>query len=389
MAISATQASNSLLQQFTTTAIRHPFIAIFSLFTLVCILTRTITGFRYWSAVSRNQSSSTTTRNVPLIPYWIPWLGQAVPFALNASPFLTKMTRSLGPEGSAFGVYMGGIKNNIITSPSLARQILFDRHAPIQMESFVFYVMKNVWGDQGTIQAIDPAMLWGPIHSALNGMLRESFVSKAIVKTVEEVQTRSWNLVSGSRSVVDQYVWERSGKVDIISGSDSSGSKPFIAEANLHFLLRDFVGDIATNVLFGHEFVENNPDILRDLWIMDAKFNKFLAGLPSWWPGMGAAYQARERLLSAVEEHHDALTKYLNGEDPGSQYSDLSDVSSVIVDRLQAFKASGTTSRAYTTGNGTILWVSQNACFNPGSRILLAKSMHHYSALLSLAVSYH
>lgn len=369
MALPQTQIGSSLLQQLITTIIHHPVITAFASFAVVCIFTRVITGLRFRATISRNQSSSNSTRHVPVIPYWIPWLGHSVSFAVGATSYVEKVSRALGPEhGSAFGIVMAGRKNNIVTAPSLARQILFDRHAPINMDDFIYHVMKTVWNDQGTIRAIDPAMLWGDIHQVLSGMLRESFVSRAIKGTVDGLQERTWNLVSGSRSWVDQAVWERSGKVQIISGSDSSGSKPFIAEADLYLLLRDFVGDLATNVLFGHDFIENNPDILRDLWHMDSKFNLLVAGLPSWWPGMAGPCQAREKVVHAVEEHHIALAKYLDGEDPGTQYSDLSDVSSVIVDRLKAFIKAGTAPRGYATGNAAILWVSGNLEFQSQSK---------------------
>lgn len=358
MTLPPEQKENSLLHQLITTAAHHPVLAAIASFATVCIITRVFTDLRYRATVTRNRSSSNNTRTVPLIPYWIPWLGHAIPFALGATEYLERLTKPLGPEASAFGILMGGIKNNIVTAPSLARQILFDRHAPVNMDSFIYHVMKTVWDDQGTIKAIDPAVLWGEIHAILYTMLRESFVSHAIKGTVKNVQERTWNLVSGSRSLVDQSIWERSGKVDIISGSDSSGSKPFIAEANLHHLLRDFVGDIATLVLFGHNFIENNPTILPDLWEMDSKFNIFLTGAPSWWPGMAGPYKARERVVRAVEDHHIAMLKYLDGEDPGTQYSDFSDVSNVIVDRLKAFKKAGTPPRGFSTGNAAILWVS-------------------------------
>ncbi|KEF54932.1 uncharacterized protein A1O9_09375 [Exophiala aquamarina CBS 119918] len=356
MSLPRGQRENSLLQELITTAMGHPFIAAITAFATVCIATRVITALRYRATVGRNQSSSNNTRPVPLLSYWIPWLGHAVPFALGATEYLERLARPLGPEASAFGILMGGVKNNIVTSPSLARQILFDRHAPVNMDSFIFHVMRTVWDDQGTMRAMDPALLWGEIHAVLYTMLRESFVSHAIKGTVKNIQERTWNLVSGSRSYVDQSIWERAGKVEIISGSDSSGSKPFIAEASLHLLLRDFVGDIATLVLFGHNFLENNPTILSDLWEMDAKFNIFVTGAPSWWPGMAGPYKARERVVHAVEEHHIALLKHLDGEDPGTQYSDLSDVSDVIVDRLKAFRKAGTPPRGFATGNAAILW---------------------------------
>jgi len=358
MALPQEQRETSLLKPLISAATDHPIIAAIASFAIVCIITRVFTDLRYRATVARNRSSPNNVRPVPPISYWIPWLGHAVPFALGATGYLEALARKLGPEASAFGILLGGTKTNIITSPSLARQILFDRNAPVNMEAFIFRIMRTVWGDQGTIKAIDPALLWGEIHAVLYTMLRESFVSHAIKGTVKLLEDRTWNLISGSRSWVDQSVWERAGKVDIISGSDSSGSKPFIAEANLHLLLRDFVGDIATNVLFGHNFLENNPTILADLWEMDSKFNLFLSGAPSWWPGMAGPYRARERIVGAVEEHHIALLKYLDGEDPGAQYSDFSDVSNVIVDRLKAFRKAGAPPRGFGTGNAAILWVS-------------------------------
>ena len=352
----------SVLQQAATEAIHHPFQSFFAILLIIAAVTRVITGLQFRSAIAKKAQSSDSPRTVPILPYWIPWIGHAFNFAAGGTDFLTRAARSMGPNASVYGLWMANSKHNVITVPSVAKQVLVDRNSPITMNDFVYFTMKNFWADQGSIKAIDPTALWGNIHSVLVGMLRESFVTTAIKGTVDMVQDRTWNLISGAASPVDQTVWERQGNVEIISNGSSDRS--FVAEASLFPLLRNFVGDIATRVLFGHNFVDNNPNIMSDLWEMDRQFNLFMVGLPTWFPGMSGPSQARERLLSAIGEHHEALFKYLDGEDPGAKWSDMSDVSSVIADRAKEFRAAGSSPRGWSTGNGAILW-AMNINANP------------------------
>ncbi|KIW92489.1 uncharacterized protein Z519_06336 [Cladophialophora bantiana CBS 173.52] len=365
MDISQHERSSSFLQQALTTAVQRPFQTLFAVFFVICAVTRIVTSLQYRSTVSKQAEAaggSTGPRTVPVLPYWIPWIGHAFSFVVGGTDFLTRAARSLGPNASIYALKMANSKHNVVTVPSLAKQILIDRTSPITMNDFIYHTMKNFWDDRGAIKAIDPDHLWGNIHGVLSGMLRESFVTAAISGTVNMVAERTWNLVSGAQSPVDQSIWERQGGVEIISRGD--GDKALVAEASLFPLIRYFVGDIATTVLFGQNFMENNPNIMPDLWQMDSQFNLFMAGAPSWLPGMGGPTQARERIIQAVQEHHEALFKYLDGQDAGSRWSDMSDVSSVIVDRAKAFRAGGSVPRGYATGNAAILW-AMNINANP------------------------
>lgn len=333
---------------------QHPLLSLLAIFLATCLTTRILSGIRFHAASAKQSVSSQSPHAVPILPYWIPWLGHGIPFALGGTAYLSEQTRSLGSESSIYALFMANSKHNVVTIPSMARQILLDRHTPISMDSLVYRVMDKFWDDRGTIKAIDHGLLWGTCHPVLVGMLRETFVTTAIKATVEALEERTFNLVSGSESLVDHSIWEREGKVEVISGG--RGDRTFTAEASLFPLMRNFVGDIASTVLMGRNFMENNPDILRDLWEMDTRFNLFLAGTPSWFPGMIRPSQARERIIDAVEEHHHALFKYIDGKDPGSRWSDMSDVSSVMVDRATTFRAVGSAPRGYATGDGAILW---------------------------------
>lgn len=348
----------SILQQSLAFGTTHPLQALTVTLILICTATRIITGIRYRSTISKATGTS-SPQTVATLPYWIPWLGHAIPFVLGGTAFLSRTTRRLGANGSLYALTMGNTKHNIVTVPSLAHQILNDRHAPVSMEPFVFRAMHYVWDDRGSIAAIDPAHLWGDIHGVLSGMLRESFVATAIKRTVRAVEERTFHLVSGAQSVVDQSIWERQAQVTTTTTTTTSSSlapPPLTVEANLHALTRYFVGDIASTVLYGRNFMENNPNIMPDLWELDSRFNLFIAGVPAWLPGMRGPALARDRVVAAVQEHHDALYKYLDGHDPGYRWDDMSDVSSVIVDRAKAFRAAGASPRAYATSDAVVLW---------------------------------
>ena len=140
--------------------------------------------------------------------------------------------------------------------------------------------VEKFWDDQGTTRQIPDEAIWKTVHPALYQLSRESFLSKAIRRTAESVENLTYSLVSFNHSWVDQALWERNARVTVVPGHTK------VAEANLYHLVRDFVGDIACDVLMGRDFQVNFPSVMKDLWIADAKFGAFMMGVPGWFPGM-------------------------------------------------------------------------------------------------------
>ncbi|EHY55191.1 cytochrome P450 [Exophiala dermatitidis NIH/UT8656] len=380
--ISASKSTARAILQWTIeNCISHPWEALVAIITIICLTTRIVSGLKFRRALTSNShqtsrpntntsgQQSTLLQTVPTLPYWIPWLGHAISFTTGVTSFLGHQTRLLGTHSGIFALKLGGTKHNIVTIPSLAQQILNDLQpdAPTSMKPFIIRALKYVWADRGSLGTIDPpSALWGDIHAVMSSMLREKFLGPALKRAVAAVEERTWNLVSEAQSPVDQSVWEREANVVPISGIDGGSLSPapqhqtqfggLVAEANLHTLIRYFVGDIASTILFGRDFMDNNPRIMQDLWEMDSRFNLFMAGMPGWFPGMRSASMARERVIHAVQEHHDALYRYLDGNDPGYRWTDMSDVSSVIVDRALALRKANASPRAYGALDTAVLW---------------------------------
>ena len=111
-------------------------------------------------------------------------------------------------------------------------------------------MLGKFFGDQGSIRQIDPALAFGDIAKQLHLLLREPFLSKAIASTVRGIEDRIPDLVSFNSSWVDQSLWERSAQPELVPGSIPT------VEASLFPLIRNFVGDLACEVLMGRNFVE-------------------------------------------------------------------------------------------------------------------------------------
>jgi hypothetical protein len=80
--------------------------------------------------------------------------------------------------------------------------------------------------------------------------MRDPFLSNAIAVTVRRIEEQTPNLVSFAGSVVDQAVWERAARMEVVPGSIPT------VEASLFPLIRNFVGDLASEVLMGRNFME-------------------------------------------------------------------------------------------------------------------------------------
>jgi hypothetical protein len=114
----------------------------------------------------------------------------------------------------------------------------------------VYYVLNQFLGDRGACRKIDPEVLFGNISKQLHGLMREPFLSNAIAVTVRALEKRTPNLVLFAGSWVDQTMWERAAHAEVVPSSVPT------VEVSLFPLIRNFVGDLACEVLMGRDFME-------------------------------------------------------------------------------------------------------------------------------------
>lgn len=314
----------------------------------VCGLTRLVTTLQFYLHPAQSTEP-------PVLPYWIPYLGHVLDLAPGLQPYLSKQSLN-HPSLPVFTFKIGPSKHNVLIAPSLVHQVLAKREnfSKISMRKMVYRTIEVVQGDyKKELRDMSEDTLFGPIHNVLVNMMREDFLHSALAGTVTAVETSMPALISGISTVVDMERWERAAKVEITR--TGQGPDDFTARANLFELIRTFVVFIGTDVFKGHEFLANFPGFIDDFWTADAAFTQLMIGVPEWLPSMRAPIRARDRVHSAVLEHRIAHLKYLAGEDPGTKWGNMDDVSTIMRQRAEEWDKGGASADLAARGDTAVL----------------------------------
>lgn len=164
-------------------------------------------------------------------------------------------------------------------------------------------------------------------------LMTEPHLSNLLRPTMRGLEADIPQMISFAESEIDQQPWERFAQAAFISGSET--------ELNLMALMRDMMGSASVPSLFGRAILEKYPDLLHDVYDMDAGLYFFLMGLPAWvpWPGVMRAHMARSRLWKAMDDHQTALDAMVDGKHVDPTWGNLDDVSGFIMKRHETFKS--------------------------------------------------
>ncbi|CAI7640274.1 unnamed protein product [Penicillium bialowiezense] len=291
---------------------------------VICITTRFVTGLQ-----SRRNGASSL--EVPLAPYWFPWIGHGPAFLWNHVSFFKGTRNSMGEL--VFGIYLRGVKHNVVTSPSMMKEVLSLKDAT--NSEVLDQSLQNVFGNRALIQNLNLDSNQGVKDVASTALEDDSFVAEASSAINRLVQQNMPNLVSFCRSEVDQNPWERGiSEVQLLETNQT------VCEANLFALLSKFIGYLTSNFLMGESFVENFPDLAEDLGRLDDTFVTLFVGTPRWFPhpAASAGHAASDRLRHVMSVFHRALSAVDDGIDPGIELRDLDDASDLVKERMRMFR---------------------------------------------------
>ncbi|KAJ5657256.1 uncharacterized protein N7484_000905 [Penicillium longicatenatum] len=307
-----------------------------------CIVTRVITGLR-----SQRNSDSTEARTPRVAPYWFPRFGHGPSFLWDHVGLLESLRDSMGEP--VFGIYLQGKVHNTVVSPSMIKTVLSQKPSGMIV---LDQAMRNVFGDRTMVRSLRSNRneeIGGDVSAIIS---KESFITDTSKAITRLLQRNAPNLVTFSRSPVDQAPWERDSSVSL-SEQDQS-----ICEVNLFALVRDFVGHNITTLLLGEAFVESFPGTLQQFWTLDANFVSLFAGFKRWTPtpGISAGHAARYRLTHIMSVFYRAFTAWDNGIDPGIELRDLDDVSELFKQRMRIFNKMDLSPQASAAGMLSLHW---------------------------------
>lgn len=261
-----------------------------------------------------------------------------------------------------FGLHMLGSQHYVVVMPSLVKQFFLKRPTTLSGEDFVIWIMHKYFGDGGAAKEIGTEK-FQTVHRTLNSLMKEPFLSSATAKTVQLVQEKTAGMISLSAG--GQQVWEE--HANIVSDGDT-------ADVDLFPLTMDYIAEISANALLGHQFMDNNPCVTRDLWIFDSGFNAFLTGIPYVTPGLSKARAARARLQAAFLDYNTAILDTIHGRSVEERWNDLSDVSETMRIRTKALESVNGSEAFSIAQNLAVYWGLMVNVSHTSTRIMFVYS---------------
>ena len=241
------------------------------------------------------------------------------------------------PKLSVFALPILGAKHHIIIAPSLTDQLLRSPEITnkVSQQPQFFSLMETVFGDhEGRFRTMDQNILWRNVEGALAGLDNEESLNLAMEDLKRSLGADVGRLISLGTDGT-KGIWEKASAVTLLDGKGLS------ATASLYPLLRDFTAKLVFDTLLGPDFLLNYPDALLDLFMLDYKLDLLQTGMPTSFPALVAAHEARTRLLENLQAHHVVYMEYRVGEDAGLLWQDIHKASRVIGERIEAFAKAG------------------------------------------------
>lgn len=319
-----------------------------TLLLLTALITRT-----YSSRYARPKILPDGSLKPPEVPYWLPLLGHLPNMAWDAAAF-TQSLREKYTKG-IFTLNFGGLRHHVIYKHTLATTLLNHRDGKVGFENVVKRIMVKIFGFPASEFPIWDAA-GAEIMACYKHILSEPGLGQMVDRTSRGIRENVMFLASFSGSLVDQTAWERVASVEL--SKNTAGEE--VVEASFLPLIKDFCAHIANPAITGTNFLEKNPDFFADLWTLDRGFMLLGAGLPRWTPlpSVTRAHIAKKRILEKLEEFHRAMEKEAKGEDPGPDWRDLDDVSSLVKARVEEYRKYGFSIRARAAIEHSLMWAA-------------------------------
>ena len=256
-----------------------------------------------------------------------------------------------------FTAYVCGKMFSVATDPKTISKILNEHDASLSFESIRWYLLAYVFGaNRGHAQTLLAAH--EDSHACLKSLEPGTALSLAIHQIVTGIQEHAPNLVSFSKSVVDQNAWERPAIPTITPGSRDLRQRPMAVEINLLTIVRNFIGHITMAALVGSDFMEVHPSFLQNLGKFEIGWRYMALGLPRWFPirGLAKAHLARRELNYALQSFHRNIDHSVADGKTEQGWTDLDEVNPLFKSRSAAWRAHNTPSDVKGPADMSLLW---------------------------------
>ncbi|KAI0010843.1 cytochrome P450 [Xylariaceae sp. FL0662B] len=259
---------------------------------LIPFATYTISSLQFHHALFANKSRKSRDLIIPVVPYWIPFLGHAIPMALDSGAFVAKVMEQFGTDNPV-AIRVGTLNFTLVARPEHV-QIMFKSSRILSNKPITIYVLNHLLGAPKRILSFYDADDSGLAARARVGsrVKPEDRVYYFQIRTAHKY-------LSGQhlQSLNERFVATLDRDLDATNvGND------WVEYPDLYKFLQRTVTHSSIETVFGSKLLELNRTFVEDFWEFEANAPNLLHGMPRWLiPG---AYRVRDKLLKSFVKWH-------------------------------------------------------------------------------------
>ena len=106
----------------------------------------------------------------------------------------------------------------------------------------------------------------------------------------------------------------------------------------------------------GSELIKAHPDLLEDVWQIDANIMRFVFGYPSFLPSISKANKSKARILEKMAQWHQRMEDVGGIAVPNTENKEFEDVSDLMKQRQRVWSKHNFSMRARAAVDLAILW---------------------------------
>lgn len=253
---------------------------------------------------------------------------------------LTRENSDQSPHG-IFRLSMFRTNASIIHSPSLMKSFFGLPGAAIEHKTLGAQVTCKIFGypsDEvpALVEHFDELM-----NTFVTELMKGPGFERSTRRLVDHIEHEVPKLVSLDGSQTQP--WERTANM--------KGT-----EASLFPLVRNSIGTLSSTELMGSELIKAHPDLLEDVWQVDANIMGFVFGYPSFLPSISKANKSKARILEKMTAWHQQMDNAGGISSPNPRNGKFEDVSDLMKQRQRIWSKHNFSLRARAAVDLAILW---------------------------------
>ncbi|KAI1089123.1 cytochrome P450 [Rostrohypoxylon terebratum] len=261
-----------------------------SLFVLLPAVVLTVSTMSFKTTTNQNNGQ----RQIPTVPYMIPFLYHAGPLIRSPVQFITNTLENYGWQ-RPLRVRAGWLGFTIIANPSYI-QTVFKSSKQLTSKPAVLLSLKYLLNSPASSISFYAADNSGIASVPRKGSNIEHHnrIHFHQAHTVQEFLSGQHLTHLGNRYL---DTLQRN-----LSSLFSTGSSDWIEYPDLYHFLQTHAMRSAVETVMGSKIFEMSPTLIDDFWEFDGSVPRLLRGFPRWL--MPGPYKARDRLHDAIKKWH-------------------------------------------------------------------------------------